>query len=61
MRPTEFTQTKNDEVNEDPYGEFLVETTTGQNKIQWLADTGSPRSFMNVDLANKLQKETSNT
>ena len=60
IRPTKFTQKKNDEVNKDPYGDFWVETTTGQNKIQWLADTGSPRSFMNVDLANKLQKEIPN-
>ena len=46
------------EVNKDPYREFWVETTTAQNKTQWLADTGSPRSFMNMAL--KLQQEIPN-
>ena len=57
IQPMEFVQKKNDEINKDPYGEFWVETTTSQNKVQWLADTGSPRSFMNIDIASKLQKE----
>ena len=51
---------KNKKVNEDPLGEFGVETTTGPRKIEWLADTGSPRSFMNEELANKLQKKIPN-
>ena len=57
IQPMEFVQKKNDEINKDPYGEFWVETTTAQNKVQWLADTGSPWSFMNIDIATKLQKE----
>ena len=60
IRPMEFVQMRNDEINKDPYGEFWVETTTALNKIQWLADTGSPRSFMNIDLAVKLQQEIPN-
>ena len=56
----EFVQKRHDEINEDPYGEFWVETTTAQNKIQWLADTGSPRSFMNIDMAVELQQEIPN-
>ena len=56
----EFVQKRNDEINKDPYGEFWVETTTAQNKIQWLANTGSPRSFMNIYMAAKLQQEVRN-
>ena len=60
IRPMEFVQKRNDEINKDPYGEFWVETTTAQNKVQWLADTGSPRSLMNIDMAAKLQQEIPN-
>ena len=48
---------KNENVKIDPYGEFWVEKTTGPHKIQWLAGTGSPRSFVNQELANNFQKE----
>ena len=57
IQPMEFVQKRNDEINKDPYGEFWVETTTAQNKVQWLADTSSPRSIMNIDIATKLQQE----
>ena len=60
IRPMEFVQKRTDEINKDPYGEFWVETTTAQNKLRWLADTGSPRSFMNIDLAAQLQQEIPN-
>ena len=40
--------------------EFWVETTTQSHKLQWLADTGSPRSFINQEIAKKLQKEIQN-
>ena len=60
IRPMEFAQKRNDEINKDPYGEFWVETTKTQNKVQLLADTGSPRSFMNIDMAAKLQQEMPN-
>ena len=56
-QPMEFVHKRNDEINKDPYGEFWVETSTAQNKVQWLSDTGSPRSFMNIDIATKLQQE----
>ena len=60
IRPTDFSPMKNEKVNKDPLKEFWVETTTGPHKIQWLADTGSPRTFMNEELANKLQREIPN-
>ena len=60
IRPTDFSPMKNEKVNKDQLGDFWVETTTGTQKIQWLADTGSPRSFMNEELANNLQKEIPN-
>ena len=60
IRPMEFVQKGKDEINKDPYGEFWVETTTARNKIQWLADTGSPRSFINIDMTAKLQQEIPN-
>ena len=60
LRLMEFVQKRNDEINKDPSGEFWVESTTAQNKMQWLADTGSPRYFMNIDLAVELQQEIPN-
>ena len=36
--------------------EIWVETTTNKLKIQWLADTGSPRSFITKDQANKIME-----
>ena len=37
-----------------------METTTHAHKLQWLAETGSPRSFVNPEAAKHLQKEIPN-
>ena len=36
--------------------EIWVETTTNKLKIQWLADTGSPRSFITKEQAEKIME-----
>ena len=46
IRPKHFLPRKNNLVNKETNGEFWVETTTQKDKLQWLADTGSPRSFL---------------
>ena len=57
IRPTQFSPPKNNFINKESNGEFWVETTTQSHKLQWLADTGSPRSFINQEIAQQLQKE----
>ena len=46
IRPTEFDPQKNDQINKNTNGELWVETTTKAEKIQWLADTGSPAHLL---------------
>ena len=58
--PTQFSPQKNNFINKESNGEFWVETTTQSHKLQWLADTGSPRSFINQEMAQQLQKEIQN-
>ena len=60
IRPTQFSPQKNNFINKESNGEFWVETTTQSHKLQWLADTGSPRSFINQEFAQKLRKEIQN-
>ena len=60
IRPTQFSPQKNNFINKESNGEFWVETKTQSHKLQWLADTGSPRSFINQEIAQKLQKEIQN-
>ena len=61
IRPTHFFPQKNNLINKEPSGEFWVETTKQAHKLLWLADTGSPRSFINQEIAIKLQKGIQNT
>ena len=56
IRPTIFHNQPNDNVIKNSYGEFWVETVTDQEKLQWLADISSPRSFINIDKALDLTK-----
>ena len=56
-----FFPQKNNLVNKESNGEFWVETTTQEHKLQWLADTDSPCSFINHETAIQLQKEIENT
>ena len=60
IRPAQFSLQKNNFINKESNGEFCVEKTTQSHKLQWLADTGSPRSFINQELAQQLQKEIQN-
>ena len=56
IRPTIFHNQPNDILNKNYDGEFWMETVTDQEKLHWLADTGSPRSFINTDKAMELTK-----
>ena len=49
-----FTNEKVADVNKTKRGEFWIKTKTNNQQIFWLADTGSPRSFMNIDTAQNL-------
>ena len=49
-----FTNEKVSDVNKSKRGEFWIKTRTNDQQIFWLADTGSPRSLMNIDTAQKL-------
>ena len=44
----------NEKVNKTKRGEFCISTKKNNQQIFWLADTGSPSSFMNIDTAQKL-------
>ena len=57
IAPENFSEVKNSQLNKSPTIEIWVETTTTNTlKIQWLADTGSPRTFMSREQANKIMK-----
>ena len=60
IRPTIFNNEPNDSVNRNSDGDFWVETVTDQEKLQWLANTSSPRSFISIDKAMELTKKTPN-
>ena len=49
-----FTNEKVSDVNKTKRGEFWIKTRTNNQQIFWLADTGSPRIFMNIDTTQKL-------
>ena len=49
-----FTNEKVSDINKSNRGEFWIKTRTNNQQIAWLVDTGSPRSFMNFDTAQKL-------
>ena len=54
IRPTTFHTEKNSVINNEGTAEFWVATTTNNKRIVWLADTGSPRTFMNKETAIEL-------
>ena len=56
IAPESFTEVQNVQLNTALPKEIWVETTTNKQKIQWLADTGSPRSFITKEQANKIMK-----
>ena len=58
----EFKETKNFERNNiTPNGEIIIQTTLNKNnELNWLADTGSPRSFIVINTANELIQNNKN-
>ena len=60
IAPETFKEVQNVQLNTAMSKEIWVETTTNKLKIQWLADTGSPRSFITNEPANKIMKHKSN-
>ena len=52
----DFKDVWNDEPNNtNPHGEKVIQTTLKyKNKLNWLADTGSPLSFKDIQTAEKL-------
>ena len=46
VRPTGFKKVNNVYLNKDTSGDFWVKINYKASEIDWLADTGSPRSFM---------------
>ena len=52
----DFKETKNSDINNrTPYGEILIQTTINKtHKLDRLADTGSPRSFIDIKTANEI-------
>ena len=49
-----FTNEKVTDINKTRRGEFWLKSNTNKKQIYWLADTGSPRSFMNIQTARNL-------
>ena len=58
----EFKERKNFELNNmTPNGEIIIQTTINKNnELNWLADTGSPRSFIDINTANELIQNNKN-
>ena len=54
IKTINFTNEKVSDINKSNRVEFWIKTRTNNQQISWLADTGSPRSFMNIDTAQKL-------
>ena len=60
----DWKQTRVNKIHKTQMGEYWLETQSGNCKIHWLVDTGSPRSFISQqtanNLINKLGKEIQN-
>ena len=54
IKTINFTNEKVSDVSKTNRGEFWIKTKTNNQQIYWLADTGSPRSFMNIDTTQRL-------
>ena len=54
IRPTGFKEVNNVSINKDTSGEFWVKTNYRASEIDWLADTGSPRSLMQESTAKEI-------
>ena len=58
----DFKDVRNDELNNTtPHGEIIIQTTLKEkNKFNWLADSGSPRSFIDIQTAEELIQKDKN-
>ena len=54
VRPTGFKEVNNVSLNKDTSGEFWLKTKYRASEIDWLADTGSPGSFMQESIAKEI-------
>ena len=54
IKTINFTNEKVSDINKSNRGEFWITTKTNNQQNSWLTDTRSPRSFMNIDTAQKL-------
>ena len=54
VSPTGFREVNNVSLNKDACGEFWVKTNYRASEVDWLADTGSPRSFMQESAAKEI-------
>ena len=54
IQSVHFTNEKVINFNRTKRGKFSIETKTNNKQTYWLAETGSPRSFMNIKTAKNL-------
>ena len=52
--PTGFNEVDNVSLNKEAGGEFWVKTNYNNSELDWLADTGLPRSFMQYSKAQEI-------
>ena len=55
-----FEHTENSSTNQELFREIWARTRTQNKDLHWLADTWSPRSFMNIETARKLCNQLQN-
>ena len=61
VKPKSYRPVRNIIVNKTQNDEIWIQTTCNNSeKIEWLADTGSPRSFINQSTAKKLMSNNRN-
>ena len=57
IQSVQFTNEKVSDINKTRRGKFWLKTNTNKQQTYWLADTGSPKSFMNIQIAQNLLVE----
>ena len=57
IRPTAFEEINNVSLNKETGGEFWLKTNFGNKETDWIADTGSPRSFMQESKAKDIVRK----
>ena len=61
VKPNTFHIEKPSNYSPNLSDEIWIHTTSDQFEIDWLADTGSPRSFVNKEEAEKIQQNCKNS